>query len=123
MRKIFKLLLVVVMAPVMFLAGCAMIMPTVVPPMTKEMGYHVPHITIWGIDISTMGFVEGSYAFEVEKLKLWQYSVDRTLEATETARNGIMDLLTVVGLGGTAALPFAAKHVPKGAQQIKKEEV
>jgi len=120
MKKFFKLLLAVVMAPVMLLAGCAMLTPTIVPPMTTELGYHIPHITIFGIDITTMGIIKGDYAFELEKIKLWKYSVDSTLEATETARSGVMDLLTVVGLGGTAALPFAAKHIPK--KVAKKED-
>lgn len=115
--KTFKTIL---FAPLVFmlmvLASCEMITPTVVPPMTDALDYSVPN---WG-GVTTTGLVRGSYELELNKLKLWKYSVDATLQATEGIRVGLVDLLAVLGLGGTAALPLALRSVPKTA--VKKED-
>lgn len=93
------------------LVGCRSLTPTVVPPLTKELGFSVPNVK----GITTMGMIDASYNYQVEKMKLWKYSVDYTLEATERGRQGVLDIMTMIGLGGTAALPVALRKLPKGA--------
>jgi len=92
------------------LLACNAITPTIVPPMTEELGYEVPSIK----GITLVGLVQGAYTLEQKKMELWGYSVQSTLKATVEARDGLLNLLTVLGLGGTAALPLALKRPPKG---------
>lgn len=98
------------------LASCAYLTPTVVPPLTEELGYEIPNF----YGITTTGLIKGSYSLEAEKMKLWGFTVNATLEATETARNGLIELAAVIGLGGSAALPMALNRVPRGA--VRKED-
>jgi len=115
--KAIKSFFGIVVGVILFaLIGCAYITPTIVPPMTEELGYAVPNL--YGVTVT--GLVEGSYKLEVQKLKLWKYSVDATLQATEGIRSGLVELAALVGLGGTAALPMALKRLPSGA--VKKED-
>lgn len=92
------------------LASCRYLTPTIVPPLTDELGYHIPSYR----RVTVLGLVEGAHRLEAEKMKLWGYSVRETISATDSARSQVMDLLTVVGLGGTAAIPAALKKVPRG---------
>jgi hypothetical protein len=84
--------------------------------MTDELGYSVPN---WG-GVTTTGLVRGYYELELQKVKLWGYSVKATLEATEAVRGGLVELAAILGLGGAAALPMALKRVPKGAVSEKR---
>ena len=118
MKKVKNILLCILMVPLLLLAACVSLTPTIVPPLTEELGYNIPNIK----GVTLHGIVKGKYNLEVEKMKLWKYSVDGTLQLTESARNQIMDLVTVVALGGTAALPAALRKLPKGAAFKKEEE-
>lgn len=98
------------------LLACNAITPTVVPPMTEELGYHVPNFR----GVTVVGLVSGAYKLEEKKFELWGFSVESTLKATLEARDGLLNLLTVLGVGGTAALPLALKRPPQG--YVKKED-
>lgn len=118
MKKVKNILWSILMVPLFLLAACVSLTPTIVPPMTEELGYEIPNIK----GITLHGIVKGKYKIEVAKMKLWKYTVDSTLQLTEEARGQIMDIITVIGLGGTAALPAALRRLPKGAAYKKEEE-
>lgn len=95
-------------------AGCstvAMLTPTIVPPGSEELGYDVPDL--WGI--TTVGLIRGSVKVEEAKLKAFDTTATVVIESTEETKGGLIEILAVLGLGGTATLPFALKKLPKGA--------
>lgn len=107
---------IVVIGMTMAMAGCRSITPVVVPPVTEELGYEVLNYK----GVTTIGILETTIKFETLKLKGWSAMADVSIELSDTARKGTMDLLTLLGLGGTAALPLALKKLPKGA--VRKDE-
>ena len=116
MGKRFTTFLSVIASVVLFiLAGCALITPTIVPPLTTKLGYSVPNIK----GVTTVGLVKGALKVEQERLRVFDSMATLTLEATEKAKNEIIDIVAMLGLGGTATLPWALRKVPKG---YKKEE-
>jgi hypothetical protein len=97
-------------------AGCALITPTIVPPLTNALGFNVPNIK----GVTTVGIVKGALVVEREKLKVFDSMAHLTLTATEDAKNGIIDVVAMLGLGGSALLPMALRKVPSGA--VSKDE-
>ena len=113
----------VILIPLLFLTGCAsaslvdMITPTIVPPLSEQLGYNIPDCK----GITTVGIVKG--CLEVERLRLvaLDSSASVTLKATETAVDGFLALLASLGLIGTGVgVPVALRRLPKGA--VSREE-
>lgn len=104
------------------LTGCAGLMLTKVPPMTKELGYKVP-LQYKGY---TFVFVnEAAYTWEAEKLNFWRIAMDFVNKPAIAIHDQAVNWLNIglsAGMfgGGPVAIAMALKKVPKGA--VKKED-
>ena len=102
-----------IMLSILALLGgsCALVTPTTVPPLTETLGYHVPNYK----GVTTVGLVKGTLEVERARLMTFDKMATISLQATEQVKTGIMDILALVGMGGTALIPLALKKVPRGA--------
>lgn len=102
----------------LIITGCAsagpidMITPTIVPPLSEELGFDIPDL----FGVTTVGIVMGTLEKEKLRLMALDKSASMTLAATNEVKGGVMDIIALLGLGGTAMLPVAAKKLPKGAK-------
>jgi hypothetical protein len=106
-----KLAYIIIAAFITLFVGCAHMMPTMVPPLTDELGYSVPNIK----GVTTVGINEAIYGVEVAKLETWRLMVDIVNKPMVEAHGVAVDWLSVA-LAGTAfgGIPLAMKKVPKG---------
>ena len=94
----------------LILAGCAIITPTIVPPLSDELGFNVPNIK----GVTTVGIIKGTLVVEQARLRAFDEMATLTLKATDEVKTGIIDIVAMLGLGGTAMLPMAMKRIPPG---------
>ena len=113
-KKLFKfvsgVLYTLVALTVTLFSGCAYITPTLVPPLSREIGYEIPS---WG-DWTTTGLNESVYRIEVEKLKILRVMVDVVNIPALEAREGAINWLNVgLSAGMFGGIPLAGALIPR----------
>jgi hypothetical protein len=74
--------------------------------MTTQLGFEVPNIK----GVTTVGLIKLTLRKEQLKLRVFDEMATITLKATDEVKNGIIDVVAMLGLGGTSLLPLALKH-------------
>jgi hypothetical protein len=63
--------------------------------------------------VTTVGLIKTSLRIEQAKLQMFDQMATVTLKATDEVKNGIIDIVAMLGLGGTSMLPLALKMKPR----------
>ena len=106
------------MLPILMIAGCAsaspidFIIPTIVPPMSEQLGYDIPDLG----GVTSVGIVKSYLEVERVKLMALDSSAHITLKATESVVDGLLGLLASLGIGTAGiGIPVALRRLPRGA--------
>lgn len=106
--KLLRKIVASLFAAAMFLcASCAVLTPAPVPPLTKDLGFHIPNYK----GITTTGLISATVKVETARLSALSTSAALTIEAVETARKGFMDYAMAGGFAAMGLSPLAARKI------------